>query len=286
VAAVVHATYPPQYNLNVVGAMESGNSSVVRFGVFEMDLAARELRRSGVRVRLQDQPFRVLALLVERPGEIVTREEIKDAIWAEDTFVEFDHGLNTVVQKIRQALGDSATSARFLETVPRRGYRFVALVEASAGTEVPADSTDKPSPIEPDGRDWRRALPWALVLALSLAWTWAYFARSTESESNRAVRRFTIVPELAGAGVYSRAAPGGIPAAAAISPDGTQIAYFSAEDPPRLWLHTLSSGESKPIDGTESGVFGATATASTSRSTRAQTHGTTSPAVRAADCSP
>jgi DNA-binding winged helix-turn-helix (wHTH) protein len=87
--------------------MADGDSSNghFSFGVFELDLAARELRKGGVRIKLQDQPFRVLMLLLERPGDIVTREELHEAIWSEDTFVEFDHGLNTAVQKIRRALG-------------------------------------------------------------------------------------------------------------------------------------------------------------------------------------
>src|SRR5947208_11751357 len=97
-----------------------------RFGVFEVDLRAGELRKHGVRLRLQDQPFRVLAMLLERPGETVTREELRNRLWTADTFVDFDHGVNKAVNRIRDALGDSATSPRFVETVARRGYRFIA----------------------------------------------------------------------------------------------------------------------------------------------------------------
>ena len=93
------------------------SGGVIRFGVFEMDLAARELRKGGVKIKIQEQPFLLLWALVERPGQVVTREELKDRLWSEDTFVEFDHGLNTVAQKIREALGDSAKNPRFLETV-------------------------------------------------------------------------------------------------------------------------------------------------------------------------
>ena len=93
-------------------------ASPFRFGVFELDLAARELRKRGVRVRLQDQPFRVLEALVEKPGEIVTREQLKDRLWAPDEFVEFDKSLNTAVQKIRDALGDSATSPPLCRDAP------------------------------------------------------------------------------------------------------------------------------------------------------------------------
>jgi TolB-like protein/DNA-binding winged helix-turn-helix (wHTH) protein/Tfp pilus assembly protein PilF len=101
----------------------------LRFGVFELDLRAGELRKHGLRVRLQEQPFQLLAMLIERPGEVVTREELQKKLWPEDTFVDFDHGLNKGVNKIREALGDSAESPRFVETVARRGYRFLAEVK-------------------------------------------------------------------------------------------------------------------------------------------------------------
>jgi cholera toxin transcriptional activator len=102
---------------------------VMRFGVFEVDLASGELRKNGTRVRLQEQPFRVLTMLLERPGEMVTREELRSALWADDTFVDFDHGLNTAVNKVREALNDAAANPRFVQTVARRGYRFIAPVE-------------------------------------------------------------------------------------------------------------------------------------------------------------
>src|ERR1043166_1091533 len=98
----------------------------LRFGVFELDLRAGELRKQGVRLRLQEQPFQVLAMLLERPGETVTREELRNRLWNPDTFVDFDHGVNKAINRIREALGDSATSPRFVETVARRGYRFLA----------------------------------------------------------------------------------------------------------------------------------------------------------------
>ena len=103
----------------------------LRFGVFELDLRAGELRKHGLRVRLQEQPFRVLAMLLEHSGEVVTREELQKKLWPADTFVDFDHGLNKAINKIRDALGDSAESPRFVETVARRGYRFLAEVKVS-----------------------------------------------------------------------------------------------------------------------------------------------------------
>src|SRR5947207_9056978 len=98
----------------------------LRFGVFEVDLRAGELRKHGVRLRLQEQPFQLLAMLLERPGETVTREELRNRLWTAETFVDFDHGVNKAINRIREALGDSATSPRVVETVARRGYRFIA----------------------------------------------------------------------------------------------------------------------------------------------------------------
>ena len=100
-----------------------------RFGVFEVDLEGGELRRSGLKVPIQDQPFQVLTLLLARPGQVVTRDEVREKLWPGDTFVEFDRSLNTAVAKLREALGDSADNPRFVETIPRRGYRFLAPVQ-------------------------------------------------------------------------------------------------------------------------------------------------------------
>ena len=101
----------------------------IRFGVFELDLAAAELRKRGRRVKLEAQPFQVLSVLVRRSGDLVTREDLRKELWPEDTFVEFDHSLNTAVKKIRQALDDSPRNPRYVETVPRQGYRFIGEME-------------------------------------------------------------------------------------------------------------------------------------------------------------
>lgn len=99
---------------------------IVRFGVFDVDARSGELRKAGRRVALQDQPFRVLGALLERPGELVTREELRRRLWPDDTFVDFEHGLNAAIKRLRDALGDAAENPRFIETLPRRGYRFIA----------------------------------------------------------------------------------------------------------------------------------------------------------------
>jgi len=112
------------------------HSRIVRFGVFELDLSAGELRKNGVKLRLQGQPFQVLALLLERPGQVVTRDELRQSLWPSDTFVDFDHSLNTAINKVREALGDSASSPRFVETMARRGYRFIAPVQLPAEAPV------------------------------------------------------------------------------------------------------------------------------------------------------
>jgi DNA-binding winged helix-turn-helix (wHTH) protein/tetratricopeptide (TPR) repeat protein len=122
---------------------------LVRFGVFEADLQESRLTKSGVRIKLQGQPFQILALLLQNPGQLVTREEIRQRLWSNDTFVEFDNGLNTAVGKLRTALGDVADNPRFVETVPRKGYRFVApvTIQATVSTNEPQLAVSaEPSP--------------------------------------------------------------------------------------------------------------------------------------------
>jgi TolB-like protein/DNA-binding winged helix-turn-helix (wHTH) protein/Tfp pilus assembly protein PilF len=118
------------------------------FGVFELDLRAGELRKDSLRVRLQEQPFQVLAMLLEHPGEVVTREELQKKLWTADTFVDFDHGLNKAINKIREALGDTADSPRFVETVARRGYRFLA--EVKPAYAAPIRSTELTTQLHPE----------------------------------------------------------------------------------------------------------------------------------------
>jgi len=126
-------------------AMSEGQAEArYRFGVFEVNAATGELRRQGIRVKLNTQPFQMLMLLLERPGELLTREDITRELWPEGTFVDFEHGVNSAVNRIREALGDKANNPRFVETVARRGYRFVAPVEkiAAGGDAARADDAE------------------------------------------------------------------------------------------------------------------------------------------------
>ena len=155
---------------------------IARFGMFEADLDRRELTKNGIRVRLQEQPFQILQLLLEKPGEIVTREELQEKLWPGDTFVEFDAGLNTAIKKLRTALGDAADNPLFVETVPRRGYRFVASVRfpealippttPSLAAEIPGQpttmSTASGSQTAAGTRMRKRELAWAGAGALVL----------------------------------------------------------------------------------------------------------------------
>src|SRR5215469_9628577 len=117
------------------------HSAARRFGAFEINLQSGELRKNGLRLRLSGQPFQVLAHLIECAGKLVTREELRSKLWPADTFVDFDHGLNNAVARIREALEDSSGTPRYIETVPRRGYRFIAPIN-----EVPSNNNSVPAP--------------------------------------------------------------------------------------------------------------------------------------------
>src|SRR5215470_17816088 len=135
-------------------------SVVLRFGTFEVDLGAGELRKQGVHIKLQEQPFHVLSLLLQKPGEVVTREELRNHNWPPDTFVDFDNNLNTAINKLREALGDSAENPRFIETLPRRGYRFIAPV---TGADQKDSALASPAAAR-QAQKWRIVLPAMVVL--------------------------------------------------------------------------------------------------------------------------
>src|ERR1700726_5136034 len=118
--------------------------ALVRFGMFEADLRAGDLRRNGAKVRLQDLPFRALTLLLPRPGEVITREEFRQALWPSDTFVDFEQGISSAVMRLRDALKDSADNPIFIETIERRGYRWIGPIQRQE--PVPEESHDNKSP--------------------------------------------------------------------------------------------------------------------------------------------
>jgi len=124
---------------------------IFRFGVFEVDPGSGELRKSGIRLRLQEQPFQTLLLLMERSGEVVSREELRQKLWPADTFVDFDHSLNTIINKLREVLGDSASRPRFIETLAKRGYRFLPAVEVvrNHGEKAGMVGATTPAPDQP-----------------------------------------------------------------------------------------------------------------------------------------
>src|SRR6266481_61535 len=142
----------------------------LQFAGFRVDLHARELRRNGNIVRLQEQPFSVLEVLLEHAGDVVTREELRQHLWPSDTFVDFDNSLNTAINKIREALGDSTGDPHFVETLPRRGYRFIAPLKEGVEPQPSEKATQaKPAfqPSSPDQPEIRRAILLGLALAVA-----------------------------------------------------------------------------------------------------------------------
>jgi Tol biopolymer transport system component/DNA-binding winged helix-turn-helix (wHTH) protein len=199
---------------------------LVRFSSFELDLRAGELRKHGLRVKLQEQPFQVLALLLKKPGEVVTREQLRERLWAADTFVDFDHSLNSAVKKLRQALNDDPDVPRFIETLPRRGYRFIGPVlngekqtqtgNASVHAQ-PAELPTPPAPAQPSSErgthSWKiwAAGAFGFLLALSLAF---WFRPRNAGLGNGAPIR--LVPLTSYSGFIGKGS---------FSPDGNQIAF-------------------------------------------------------------
>src|SRR6266850_4302005 len=201
---------------------ESPTNRVISFGTFEADLRAGELRRNGRKIRLQEQPFQVLAMLLERPGEVVTREELHSRLWPADTFVDFDHGLNAAVKRLRDALGDSAENPRFIETLARRGYRLLAPVNEAARETAPLPHA---------GPSWRVALAAAVLLLGGVIAGWHAGHRSAAAV-RFTERRLTANPE--NDPVFS----------AAISPDGKYLAFTGRTG---IFLRAVETGETHPV---------------------------------------
>jgi TolB-like protein/DNA-binding winged helix-turn-helix (wHTH) protein/Tfp pilus assembly protein PilF len=188
----------------------SGASSVqsgYRFGAFEVDLVGRELRKHGIRIKLQDQPLRILALLLERAGTMVTRDEIRRELWPDDTFVDFDNGLNAAIRRLRDALSDSAETPRYVETVPRRGYRFICPVERVSGptpvlpSSAVSQEAEVPHEIQQKWFGVRPAHAAGVLIAILLAATLTFLiaarvrrARSGAAGSNSIQVRMVVLP--------------------------------------------------------------------------------------------
>lgn len=215
----------------------------VRFGLFELDLRARQLTKNGARIRLAQQPIEVLSLLLERAGEIVTREELRQRLWPSDVFVDFDHGLNKSIQKLRDALGDSASSPRYIETIPRVGYRFIAPVADVARTaELKAETAAEP-PSAAGARSGeasgaRRRWIW---LAAGVCGALALAGILVERGIRRPPQvRYTQLTDFTDSAV-----------APALSPDGRMLAFFRSGhgfltlDP--IYVKMLPSGEAKRL---------------------------------------
>src|SRR5580692_1234851 len=132
--------YIPSTQVAMEGDYQNGKTQALRFGVFDLDLRTQELRKCGTRVKLPPQSFQVLQMLLERPGTLVSREELQEALWSADTFVDFDHGLNNAVKRIRAAIGDSAETPHWIETLPRLGYRFIGPVEIAKNGHTSASA--------------------------------------------------------------------------------------------------------------------------------------------------
>ena len=167
----------------------------MRFGVYEVDPVNGELRREGVKVRIHDQPLRVLLSLLERPGEIVTRQELRDRLWAGDTFVEFDNGLNNAIKRLRDALGDTAESPQFIETIPRRGYRFIAAVTHAAPAPAAGAAPVAPPPSSIRLRGPERVLVGVAIVVISLALaTGVYWTMGKRSPALGPITSVAVLP--------------------------------------------------------------------------------------------
>jgi len=233
-----------------------------RFSVFEADLRTGELRKGGVRVKLQDQPFQILAMLLENPGELVTREDLRQRLWPSDTFVDFDHSLNSAVKKLRQALSDDPDVPRFVETVPRRGYRFIAPVQSGPRNGTSAGSTAQPETKAAENTDRgigsaevvrpSRAPSWLVqhwklgvaalagfLLALALG-AWFGVFRSSPPVVSAPVR---VVPLMNTSGEDSRPS---------FSPDGNAIAFsWDGEKHDRVDIYIKQIGTENSIQITQ-----------------------------------
>ncbi len=202
---------------------------VIRFGIFEVDLQAGELHKAGVRLKLTGQPFQVLAILLEHPGNVVTREELQKRLWP-DTFVDVDHNLNTAINKIREVLGDAAEVPRFVETLPRRGYRFIAQVDG-VSPAVPAEVSGNNAPLPQRSQALRLSILFGVCALLAVLGFVFYLRRQVSGPPvQRALTRLTF--------------DDGLQIGATWSPDGRFIAYSSDRGGKfDIWVQQVSGGD-------------------------------------------
>jgi Tol biopolymer transport system component/DNA-binding winged helix-turn-helix (wHTH) protein len=215
-------------------------SDGIRFGVFEFDPRAEELRKSGLKLRLRGQAFQVLAMLLEHPGEVVTREDLQQRLWPKGTFVDFDHGLNTAINKIREVLGDSAESPRFVETLARRGYRFIAAVENS-GREIQTEKASPEAEKEPPHRRswWAGRLVWLIALSVLVmaGMAWLYLSRFGS--------RSLILPPMK---VVRLTSFPGKETEPVLSPDGKMVAFvWDGEKGDNADIYAMLVDSGKPV---------------------------------------
>ena len=232
-----------------ITSVEAKNVPIVMsFGPFEVDLAAGELRKHGTRIPLARQPFQILAFLLRRPGEVVAREELQQQLWAGDTFVDFEKGLNTAVNKLRQSLGDSADKPRYVETLPGRGYRFVAAVQISsldlAPSVIPKPNRE-PAPIQ-SARLWIYAILALAVLGVA-GFSMAWVNRKPAQPFGAAIR-FTIAGPPG-----TILEPSGSRQGFAVSPDGTRLAAIPLAQTGMfgVWVRDLNSLDFRELTNTD-----------------------------------
>jgi DNA-binding winged helix-turn-helix (wHTH) protein/Tol biopolymer transport system component len=221
-----------------------------RFGVFEADFVTCELRKSGLRIRIQEQPLRILEALLEKPGELVSREQLRDRLWHSDTFVDFERSLNAAVAKLRQSLGDSADRPIYIETVAKKGYRFIApiipmpLPEPVVESVAQAPPQSAPAGI-PKPRAWIAALAGVLALGGAALYSWRSARPSPNSDPGPVSFTISMPPgkHLAGAGYFPNSV---------ISPDGRNLVFLaSGAEGPELYLRSMASETSQRLEGTE-----------------------------------
>src|SRR5690349_16314402 len=211
-------------------------NGVIRFGIFEVDLRAGQLRRSGVKVRLQEQPFQVLSMLLDRPGEVVTREDLHAHLWPADTLVDFDHGLNAAVKRLRDTLGDSAENPRFVATLARRGYRCLAPVEFPSG-ETPAARARAAHDIAVTSTTkshWRLVAVGFVIVLLALGFGLHVGMRASRALQPVLPKEIRLTANSPDAPVYF----------GAISPDGRYLAYI---DPRGAFVREIATDESHAL---------------------------------------